>query len=123
MIRGVQVAEQIGCKLNPESGYENDVCIYVKPNVPKGYDFKFEGRKSYLDLVDGHNLGPVLFKHPEVTAIVDSWADYNTMSKVYDEKGELLKNEIIVIPQQNCNFERFTRTRTEITRVGAIGTA
>ena len=42
MIRGVQVAEQIGAKLNPEEGYENDVCIYVKPHVPKGFDWKFD---------------------------------------------------------------------------------
>jgi len=115
LIRGVQVAEQIGANLNPESGYENDTCIYVKPHVPRGYDFNFEGRKSYLDIVDGHVLGQVLMKHPEVLCIVCSQADYNIMHKS-------IPNEIIIIPQQNCNFERVTRTRQEITRVGVIGT-
>jgi hypothetical protein len=122
MIRGVQVAEKIGAKLNPTKGYQKDVCVYVKPNVPKGYDFEFEGRRSYLDIIDGHNLGPLLFRHPEVGLIVCSDADFNVMSEVVNEKGEKLKNEILVIPQQNCNFERVTRARTEITKVGAIGT-
>ena len=44
LIRGNQMAEYLGGKLNPTEGYENDVCIYVKPHVPRGMDFKFEGR-------------------------------------------------------------------------------
>lgn len=115
MIRGVQAAEQIGAKLNPESGYENDVCIYVKPHVPKGYDFTFEGRKPYLDMVDGHNLGRVLIKHPEVPAIVCSQTDYEIMRQA-------VSNEIIVIPQHHCNFERIKKTIEEVNTVGVIGT-
>lgn len=114
MIRGDQIADQIGAKLNPESGYENDVCIYVKPMVRKGDDFKFEG-KPYLDIVDGHNLGELARKHPEVTVIVCSQADMETMSGA-------IPNKIVFISQHHCNFERIKRIRKEITTIGCIGT-
>ncbi len=114
MIRGDQIANQIGAKFNPTEGYENDICIYVKPMVRASQDFKFEG-KPYLDIVDGHNLGQLAKKHPEVTVIVCSQADKETMS-------EIIPNKIVFIPQHHCNFERVTRTRKKITTVGMIGT-
>src|SRR3990167_10594947 len=116
LIRGSQIAEYIGAKFNPESGYENDTCIYVKPMVQKGDDFKFEGKKAYLDMIDGHNLAEVARKHPEVGVITCSRADYDLMSK------ELPNNEMVLIPQHHCNFDRVKRTRTEIKTVGVIGT-
>ena len=117
-IRGEQVAEQIGAKFNPESGYENDVCIYVKPYFKKGQDAKndtkFEG-KPYLDMLDGHNLAQLVERHPEVTVIVCSQADYDLMTTV-------ISNKIILIPQHHCNFERVSKVREEVTTVGCIGT-
>ena len=111
-----QVVPLIGAKLNPESGYENDICVYVKPMVRKGDDFTFEGKKSYLDIIDGANLAQVAHKHPEVGVIVCSQADYKIMSK------ELPNNKIVLIPQHHCNFDRLKRTRTGIKTVGVIGT-
>src|SRR3990167_9546474 len=116
MIRGDQIAEYIGAKLNPTSGYENDVCIYVKPMVRKGDDFKFEGKKAYLDIIDGANLAQVAHRHPEVGVITCSQADYELMSKY------LPNNKIVLIPQFHCNFERIKRIRTQIKTVGVIGT-
>lgn len=116
IIRADQIAEKIGAKLNPRSGHENDVCIYVKPYVKADWDFKFEGKKAYLDIIDGHNLGQLALKHPEVGVIVCSQADYEVMSKE-------LTNKIVLIPQHHCNFERVKRTRTEVRRVGVIGEA
>ena len=55
MIRGDQIADYIGAKLNPSSGFEDDVCIYVKPHVERP-PFDFKGKKSYLDIVDGWGL-------------------------------------------------------------------
>jgi len=107
MIRGNQIANQIGAKLNPESGYENGICIYVKPHVIAG--------QPYLDIIDGHNLGQLALKHPKVTVIVCSQADMETMTGV-------ISNRIVLIPQHHCNFERVKRTRTEIKTVGVIGT-
>lgn len=115
MIRGDQIANYIGAKLNPESGYEDDVCIYVKPMVRKGDDFKFEGKKAYLDIIDGHNLGQVALKHPEVGVIVCSEADRDIMSSV-------IPNEIVLIPQHHCNFERIKRNKIRVKTIGVIGT-
>ena len=116
MIRGDQIADQIGAKFNPTKGYENDVCIYVKPMVRKGEDFNFEGKKNYIDIVDGHALGELALKHPEVGIIVCSEVDGRTMKRCID-------NEIVLIPQHHCNYNRLHRTRTEIKTVGVIGTA
>ena len=121
IIRGVQVAEQIGAKLNPKEGYENDVCIHVKPHVPKGHDFDFKGKSPYLDIIDGHNLGQLLLKRPEIPGIVCSQVDYEIMSNIVNEKGEKIKNKIILIPQHHCNFERARRNREKMLVVGVIG--
>jgi len=115
MIRGDQIADKIGARLNPVGGYENDTCIYVKPMVRKGEDFKFGGKKNYIDIIDGHNLGQLAEKYPDVGVIVCSEADRVTMSSV-------ISNKIVLIPQHHCNFERVHRTRDGISTVGVIGT-
>lgn len=114
MIRGDQIADFIGAKLNPKSGYENDVCIYVKPMVRKGEDLKLEG-KPYIDIIDGHNLGQVALKHPEAGVIVCSKADYSTMKSC-------ISNEVVFIPQHHCNFERTIKSCSKIQNIGVIGT-
>lgn len=114
IIRADQIAEAIGARLNPTEGYENDVCIYIKPHIKNGMDFKFEGRKAYLDIIDGHTLGQLALKHPEVGVIACSKSDYEIMKKS-------VPNEVIFIPQHHCNFERLKRTRTEIKKIGIIG--
>src|SRR3990167_8373764 len=116
IIRGDQIAEYLGARINPTEGYENDTCIYVKPMVRKGDDFKFEGKKAYLDIIDGANLAQVAHRHHEVGVITCSQVDYELMSK------ELPNNKIVLIPQHHCNFERLKRTRTGIQTVGVIGT-
>jgi hypothetical protein len=114
MIRGDQIASYLGAKLNPASGYENDVCIYVKPHKKRGEDFKFEG-KPYMDIVDGWGLIGLMKNHPEVPVIACSQMDYESLQKA-------LGNKIVLIPQQHCNFDRLVRTRNKITTVGVIGT-
>lgn len=104
---------EIGARVNPRKDYQNDVCIYVKPNIKPDIDFNFEG-KPYLDMVDGFNLIHTLLKYPEIPAIVFSEHDLELMSR-------LVKNKIIMIPHQHVNFERELRQRDQVTRVGVIG--
>ncbi len=114
IIRGEQIAAYMqNARLNPTSGYENDVCIYVKPNVKPDQDFKFEGI-PYLDMVDGFELRHLLNKYPEVPAIVFSDHAAETMPKY-------IPNKIIVIPHQHINFERIQRQRDNVRKVGVIG--
>lgn len=114
IIRGDQVAEAISAKLNPESGYEKDICIYVKPVVDERGNFKYSGRKSFLDVLDGWAYADFLNRHPEVNAIVCSERDYINLASV-------INNQVMLIPQHHCNFERKKRTREEIKVVGIIG--
>lgn len=113
IIRADQIAEYLGAKVNPTEGYENDVCIYVKPHYLGG-DFKFEG-KPYIDICDSRTLYQLALKYPEVPVIAAS--DYN-----YELLKSFLPNKIINIPEQHCNFERKKRTRQGIKTVGIIGT-
>src|SRR3990167_753910 len=72
IVRGEQIAAYMGnARLNPESDYEDDVCIYVKPHITPGNNFKFE-KKSYVDIQDGWDLIHVLKKYPEVGVIAYS---------------------------------------------------
>ena len=114
MIRGNQIAEALGAKFNPKDGYKKDICIYVKPHIKKGnVTFDFE-KKSYLDIIDGHNLAEVAKNYPEVGVIVCSQADHKIMSKE-------LSNKIVLIPQHHCNFERVNRNSHQVKKVGVIG--
>ncbi|MBI2405519.1 hypothetical protein HYV21_00485 [Candidatus Microgenomates bacterium] len=115
IIRGWQIAERIGAKLNPADAFEHDVCIYVKPHVGPGNDFAFAG-KPYLDIIDGWQLLHLAREHPEVTVIACSQVDYEYVSQV-------VTNKVILIPQHHCNFERVKRSRNGITTVGCIGTS
>lgn len=116
MIRGDQIADFLGAKLNPTEDYENDVCIYVKPHVQRDGDFKFEG-KPYLDIVDGWGLLPLLRKHPEVGIIACSQQDFENLSNIFPDR------KIVLIPQHHCNFKRIKRDRVGIKAVGVIGTS
>ncbi len=114
VIRGEQIAAYMGnARLNPPSGYENDVCIYVKPHIKKTEEYKFE-KRSYLDIQDGFELRHILNKYPKVTCIAFSDYDVKTLKKY-------IKNKIVVIPHHHLNFERIKRDRDKITTVGMTG--
>ncbi len=113
IIRGEQIAERLGARLNPANGYERDVCVYVKPHIKPGHPFNFGG-SPYLDIIDAWALAGVALKYPQVGVIACS-----------EQDGQLLKlavpNRVTVIPQHHANFERLPRTREGVTRVGVIG--
>lgn len=116
MIRADQIAEAIGARLNPKSGYQADVCIYVKPHVPKGEDFNFEGVRPYLDIIDGWGLLPIAEKHKNVGIIACSKQDQQILE-------DILKREVVYIPQHHANYNREKRNSHEIKTIGMIGTS
>src|SRR5437879_742694 len=73
IIRADQICEATGARLNTKDNYQNGVCIYVKPDI--GPDFKFEGNRPYLDVVDGWYYMQTLKDNPKVGAIVCSERD------------------------------------------------
>lgn len=103
------MAEYLGVKFNPEKNDDNDICIYVKPAL-EGI-----GEGSYIDVVEDLRIIDNLLKYPKLKIIVLSQAGHDYL------KNCQYKNDIVIIPQQHCNFERFVRDRKEITTVGVIG--
>lgn len=93
-IRGVQMSEYLGAKLNPTSGFDDDVCIYVKMEPPEDYP-----KNTYLDIIDEPRRVKWLRKHPDVKVIASSLSGYLWLKAI-------LKNKIIFIPQHHCNFNR-----------------
>jgi hypothetical protein len=111
-IRGEQIAAYLGAKLGPTEGYENDICIYVKP----WEDFTFE-KHSYIDILDVPTRTFLKFSKLHIPIIVCSLFAYEYFSKLCPD------NKIIFIPQHHCNYERFRRNRPEVTTVGISGDA
>ncbi len=50
-IRAEEMAAYLGAKLNPTEGFENDVCIYVKPRT---FDQIRDG--DWVDFLDGGKI-------------------------------------------------------------------
>src|SRR5476651_2680763 len=108
-IRGEDLVEHLGAKLNPIDGYEEDLCIYVKP---KSLDNVRDG--DYLDYLDGKNMWLLLKDLPKIKVIAASQTSFEFLKKN-------LPNEIFLIPQHHLNWERNKRTRKKINMIGYIG--
>lgn len=108
-IRGEEIAQYLEAKLNPTEGFENDVCIYVKPTH---LDHIKDG--SYVDVLDHKKNVELLKKRPDIKAIAMSLYQYEYL-KTY------LKNEVLLIPHHHVNFERILRDKKKITTCGYIG--
>ena len=109
-IQGKQISEKLGAKLEPESDYENDVCIFVKrtPFVPFP-------KHSYLDVIDNVGFLRWLKDNPTMGVI--------TFTKPSQHRAMeyLNRSDIVYIPQHHCNFERKLRPSREVKTVGFIG--
>lgn len=115
IVRGEQIAAYMGnARLNPESGYENDTCIYVKPHIKPGGSYDFP-KNSWIDIQDGKDLYSTLERYPDVGVIAYSDLAY----EYFKSKG--IKNRIALIPHHHLNFERTKRNRDKIKKVGITG--
>jgi len=108
--RGKQVAEYIGAKFNPKNGYENDLCIHIKPtNLDK------VGDGDYVDFSDSRrDLIDKLRSRPKIKVIAHSLCEHKYLK-------ERLPNELVHISQQHLNWERDVRDRKGVTVGGYIG--
>lgn len=109
LIRGEQIAQYLGGKYNPQAGFEADICIYLKP---KTLDHIKDG--FYVDFSDAEEyLIKLLTDRPKIKIIASNQTSYEFLK-------EKLKNEIFLIPEHHCNFERIKRTRKKVTIAGII---
>lgn len=116
-IRGIQIAEHLGARFNPEDNYNDDVCVYIKPrrNYQPIEQVKIGGARKYLDIVDDVEQLKLLDLY-DMTTIVCSKNDFVTVKDML-----LPGSKLFCIPQQHCNFERIRRNRNTITTVGMLG--
>lgn len=110
-VRGKQVAQLLGAKTNPVSGFENDTCIYVKVRPPEDHP-----AKTYLDVDDATDAVKWLRTHHKTGIIVNS-----TLGRDYLAK-KLNRDDIHVIPHIHCNYENWERPyEWKVKTVGIIG--
>lgn len=109
-IRGKQIAEVLGAKQNPVSGFDKDVCIYVKvlPQDP-------HPKKCYVDIDDAPKALEYVMHHPEVGVIVNSVYSAMYISTI------LKRDDLHVIPHPHVNWENIVRPDRPIETVGIIG--
>lgn len=112
IIRGVQMAEHLKARLNPEWTYPEDVHIWIKMQPPDDYP-----AKSYLDVLDAQERVSWLLAHPDIGVIASSQSGYDYLTK------KLKRDDIHLIPQHHCNYERVVRERREIKVAGVVGGA
>jgi len=108
-IRAEEISEYLGAKLNPTEGYENDVCIHVKPK-----DLSKVRPGDYLDFLDGGEFERELGSRPGIIIIAASRHSFEYLNSTYS-------NEVILIPSHHLNFERVRRERNEVNIGGYIG--
>lgn len=108
-VRAEEIAQYLGANLNPTEGFENDVCIFVKP---MHVDHIKDG--SYVDILDDLNAFEYIKKRPGIKAIAMSLPHFEFVKRE-------LKNEVVLIPHHHVNFERALRKRKKITTCGYVG--
>ena len=109
VVRAEEMAEYLGAKLNPAGGYENDVCIYIKPrrlvHIKDG---------AYVDVLDDPVITEKVKTRPKIKVISMSTPHHEYLTSI-------LKNEVIYIPHHHVNFENIRRDRKEIINCGYVG--
>jgi glycosyltransferase involved in cell wall biosynthesis len=109
-IRGEEMSEYLGAKLNPTENYENDVCVHVKPN----YTLKTINDGDYADVLDDLELTRALKNRPSIKVISMSTPHHEWLKT-------FLQNEVTLIPHHHVNIDRVTRDRNVIINCGYVG--
>jgi hypothetical protein len=112
-IRGKQMADVLGGRFNPVSGYEDDCCVYVLGATPKDH---IEPRWTYHDVIDcgWARLSRVRgWKKGGIIAV--SKVHVEALTEYFSGR------DIYLIPQHHCNFKRDKRPDRPPLRVGCIG--
>jgi len=109
-IRGSQIAAYIGGKTNPRHGYMDDVCIYVKakPSLPIP-------KRTYLDVGDQILYSGFMKERRECSLIAISKSQKAVLETFFKDRN------IVLIPENHCNYERRVNKRTKPKVAGVIG--
>lgn len=112
-IRGTQMATHLNGKLDPVSGYENDICIYILGGMR--YDGP-EVEHSYYDVMDcGLARLARVRRRTKGSLIAISRTQLDELCRTFSGR------EVYYIPQHHCNFDEESRPEREIRTVGCCG--
>jgi len=108
-VRGVQIAERMGAAVNPDSGYADDVNVFITylPRIPVP-------RKAVFDPNDHKNQWEFLEQHPEIPIIAISLPEQRLFR-------QLFSREAVYIPDHHANYERERRPPRPVLAVGTVG--
>jgi hypothetical protein len=108
-VRGQQIAEHMGAELNPTSGYEEDVNVFITycPRIPIP-------RKAVMDPNDHKNQWEFISEHPELQVIAISRPEQAMFRKIFHR-------EIHYIPDHHANYARERRPARPVMTVGTVG--
>ena len=109
-VRGEQMADYLDGKKNPKSGFEDDICIYVKVVPSKSYP-----KHSYIDVVDAPKAVEWLKTHPDIGVIAISQVAQRYLNKILNRK------DVVFIPHHHCNYNRELIPQREVKTVGIMG--
>lgn len=111
--RGRQMAACLDGQLDPESGYENDVCIYLHgsyrrdgPEVAHAYYDVMDAGLARISRIRGKTRGGI---------IAVSAAQYAELHATCPGR------RVYLIPHHHCNFDRELRPKRPVRRVGCCG--
>lgn len=112
-IRGNQVADYLGGRMDPTEGYENDVCIYILGT----YRYKEpEVKWSYYDVCDCGGARLQRIRTRTTGGIIAfSKSQFIELEKIMPGR------KIYFIPHHHANFNRETRPKRPVLTVGCCG--
>lgn len=110
-VRGQQIADRMGARVNPESGYDEDVNVFVTycPRIPLP-------KKTVLDPNDHKNQWEFIEQHPECPVIAISLPEMELFHKIFPKT-----RSIVYIPDHHANYIREQRPARPVRFVGTVG--
>ena len=106
-IRGMQMAQYLGARANCSG---DGIHIYVKMQPPDDY-----APRAYLDIIDAQERVSWLLRQPKIGVIASSVSSADYLRR------KLGRDDIYLIPQHHCNFERAMVKRSGILVAGVVG--
>ena len=116
-IRAIQIAQYLNekygvpTKIGPADGFDDDVCLYIKIRPPARYP-----KRTIVDVLDEPWVLPWVKRHPNIKILAPSITGQDYLMNALGRK------DIILIPENHCNYERIVKPKRDIINVGVIGT-
>lgn len=111
-IRGHQIADRLeNAVVDPGNVFPDDIYIFIK-SYPEAELIDYLG-KCYVDVVD--NIPAAKNCSPDVGVIAIGKTAHGYISKLLD------RDDVLLIPEHHCNFDREVRESRDVLRVGYCG--